>query len=64
MILTVYDLAGRRVRRLLDGRLEAGDHVAKWNGRDERERAQSSGIYFCRLTAGGESASRKMILMK
>lgn len=51
--LSVYDAAGRRVRDLLRGRLDAGPHSMTWDGRDDRGRALGAGIYWLRLQAGG-----------
>ena len=62
--LTVYDLAGRRVATLLDEPREAGRHGATWDGRDDKGRLLASGVYFCRLDAGGHSETKCMVLMK
>ncbi len=62
--LSVYDVAGRLVARLLDGHPGAGEHVVTWNGRDDRGREVASGIYFARLSVGSWSDSRKMALLK
>jgi len=62
--LTVYDLAGRVVRTLVSGAVEGGEHVAVWNGRDEAGRPVGSGVYFYRLTVGGTSVERKMVMLK
>jgi hypothetical protein len=45
----VFDVAGRAVRTLLEGRLDAGDHEISWEGRDERGIAVPSGVYFLRV---------------
>jgi hypothetical protein len=50
-MLEVYDARGRRVRTLLDGMQEAGDHGAQWDGRDASGRPVGAGLYFYRLTA-------------
>ncbi len=57
--LSVYDVLGRRIATLVDGREDAGDHEVSFNGSK-----YSSGVYFCRLNAGGHSAVRKMIMIK
>lgn len=62
--LTVYDLLGREVSRLVYGRLEAGHHRTTWNGRNQHGQVVSSGVYFYRLLVGNKEQTRKMILMK
>ncbi|MBM4130257.1 T9SS type A sorting domain-containing protein, partial [bacterium] len=62
--LEIIDARGRRVRTLLDGAQSAGDHVAVWDGRDDRGRAAPSGVYFCRLVAGGDARQQKLQLVR
>ncbi len=62
--LTVYDLRGRRVRTLVEGSLDPGHHVVRWDGRSDRGEAVSSGIYLYTLRSGVKSFTRKMILLK
>jgi hypothetical protein len=63
--LTVFDLAGRRVRRLVDGGCQiAGEHHVVWDGRNDAEGAMPSGIYFYRLVADGREVSRTMTLVR
>jgi hypothetical protein len=42
----------------------AGRHTAEWRGLDDRGRAVASGVYFCRLRAGKETISKKMMLLR
>ena len=62
--LVVYEVAGRHVATLVDGRRDAGAHVARWNGTDERGVASSPGIYFCRLEVGEDALARKMVFLR
>lgn len=63
--LTIHDAAGRLVRTLIaDTREMPGRHVAPWDGRDEAGRTVGSGVYFCRLDAGGEVRRGKMVLLR
>ena len=64
VILTVHDLAGRRVARLADGRFPAGRHVVVWHGRDERGRPVASGVYLALLQSEEGRRTRKMLLLK
>jgi hypothetical protein len=62
--LAVYNVAGQKVRTLIDAVQGAGDHSASWNGRDERGRPVSAGVYHCRLKAGPAGAVRRMVLVR
>jgi hypothetical protein len=63
--LQIFDVAGHRVRELIDGPLQARrGHVVVWNGLDDRGQRVPSGLYFYRLTASDVTAIRKMIVMK
>jgi len=60
----VYDLRGQQVRRLAAGTLTRGQHNLIWRGLDNSGRAVASGVYFCRLVAGGETRTLKMVLTR
>lgn len=62
--LDVFDVAGRRVRALLDTVLPAGMHEASWDGRDSSGREVASGIYFYRMSTPGRAETRRMTLLK
>jgi FlgD Ig-like domain len=62
--LAIYNVAGERVRTLVDENVLAGAHTKVWDGRDEADQAVSSGVYFCRLVAAGFEQTRKMVLLK
>jgi hypothetical protein len=62
--VSIYDLAGRRVRTLLRERRPAGSYELRWDGSDGEGRIVSSGIYLCRATADGHATVRRMVLLK
>jgi predicted outer membrane repeat protein len=62
--LDVYDLRGRRVRRLVQGSVAAGQHQVVWDGRDERGLGVATGVYLVRLRAGEQVATLKVMLAK
>jgi hypothetical protein len=57
--LAVYDLTGRLVATLVEGRRPAGRHQAAFDGSN-----LASGIYLYKLTAGDFTGSGKMVLLK
>lgn len=61
----IYNLKGQLVRDLCqDASYPQGKHSITWDGKDSGGNSVCSGIYFCRLSFGGQNSSRKMILMK
>jgi hypothetical protein len=62
--LTVYDLAGRRVRTLVSDRLPGGVYTEVWNGLNERGRHVASGIYFYRLEGEERRLTKKLVLLR
>ena len=54
--LGIYDVAGRRVRSLVDGEVPAGTMRVQWDGKDQAGSTARSGMYFARLT--GEFGNR------
>ncbi len=62
--LAVYDLLGRRVRTLVDATRPAGSHTATWDGRDASGRRLSAGVYVCRLEAGEQAETRRLVLVR
>ena len=62
--LEVFDLAGRRVRSLLEGEHQAGPHSVNWDGRGDSGAFLPDGIYFARLSAGGATETRRVHLIR
>jgi hypothetical protein len=63
--LTVMDVRGRLLTRLLaDASLAAGEHAVRWDGRDGEGRTVASGVYLFRLSAGGERAQGRIVVVR
>jgi len=62
--LSVYDVSGRFIATLVDGRLEAGLHRVTWDGKRKDGRAVASGVYFYVLKTPTEKISRRMVLLR
>lgn len=60
----VFDVAGRRVRRLAAGARAAGTHTAVWDGRDDAGRTMPSGMYFVTVRTGAVLNTTKVVLAK
>ena len=50
--VSVFDLMGTQVAKLVDQELETGCYNTSWNGRDESGRTVSSGVYMYKIDAG------------
>lgn len=62
--LSVYDVAGRRIRTLIDGPRRAGNELqTAWDGTDESGRRVPPGIYLARLRTPSFTSNRKMTLL-
>ncbi|MFH1502111.1 MAG: S8 family serine peptidase [Candidatus Eisenbacteria bacterium] len=62
--LRVYSVDGRLVATLVDRVQDPGKHSVVWNGTDASGKTVASGVYFCELSYGGETSTRKMTLLK
>ena len=67
--LTIYDINGQLVRRLIVGHQAAGmyrsrSRAAYWDGRNQLGESVASGLYFYTLTAGEFTATRRMLILK
>ena len=67
--LTIYDINGQLVRRLAMGHQAAGmyrsrSRAAYWDGRNQLGESVASALYFYTLTAGGFTATRRMLILK
>ena len=61
--LAVFDAAGRCVRHLVSGRVEAGDRTIAWDGRDDGGTRLASGVYFARFSVTDFRVTRKFLVM-
>lgn len=59
----VYNALGQLVRELFHGVQTAGSHQLIWDGRNDRGRHVSSGLYWLRLESDEFVATRKMLIV-
>ncbi len=62
--LTIYDISGRAVHKLLDEVKEPGQYNIVWDGKDDRRRTIAQGIYFYRLKSDRFSDTKRMVYIK
>jgi FtsP/CotA-like multicopper oxidase with cupredoxin domain len=58
----LHDVAGRRVRSLVDGRFEAGPHAFAWRRASDPSGPLPPGVYFLRIRFAGETRVRRLVL--
>lgn len=64
VVVSVYDVIGRRIRRLYDGSLPGGTAALVWDGRNDDGVPVASGLYW--YAARGEEgvAKRKVVYVR
>ena len=62
--LSIYDLNGRLVNRLVAGSEPAGNHSVRWNGHDLTGRPVASGVYLYRLRTPSFTESRHIAFVR
>ncbi|MDZ7371108.1 MAG: T9SS type A sorting domain-containing protein [candidate division KSB1 bacterium] len=60
----IYDVTGKLVMTLVDAKQTAGFYEVSWNGTNAEGVRVASGIYFCKMTAGSFTETRKMMFAK
>ncbi len=63
--LAIYNLKGQKVRTFSNHQIiQSQNHQIVWDGTDDNYQPVSSGIYFCKLKAGKEILTKKLMLLK
>lgn len=62
--LTIYDVAGRRVRNLVDERRDRGVYQITWDGQNDSGSRVASGVYFYKMIAGSFTDTKKLTILK
>ena len=62
--IAIYNLAGQRVRLVLDEQRPAGRSTVTWDGRDDAGRLAPSGVYIYAPHAQGGQRVRKLVLLR
>jgi hypothetical protein len=62
--ISIYDVSGRLVRRLVNGMLDSGEHQLRWDGRTSQGEVTPAGVYFLRVEAGSLSQTAKVVALR
>jgi len=60
----VFNILGQKIATLVDASLMPGRHSVEWMSTTDEGRPVGSGIYFYKLSAGTQSETKKMVLLK
>jgi flagellar hook assembly protein FlgD len=62
--VTILDIQGRIIRRLVNGGLEMGAQAAFWDGQDDHGGEVPSGIYLYRLKTRAIESTREIVKLQ
>jgi len=62
--LSIYDVSGRTVTRLVQSEQKPGYYSVVWKGTDMRGRSVPAGTYFYVLKSNGKIAQKRMLLVR
>ena len=62
--MVIYNIRGQQVKELITGNMSRGFHTVIWDGRDNRSRSVSSGLYFVMIEVGKTSIVKKITMIK
>ncbi len=60
----IFDVSGKLIRNLTHDFQETGAHTVQWNGKDDRGKQLSAGLYFYQVQFGRDIITKKLILIK
>jgi hypothetical protein len=62
--ISIFNIRGEEIRRLVDSPYATGEHKIRWDGKDNNGNPVSSGVYLYRLKAGSFTEMKKMTLIR
>ena len=62
--LSIYNVEGRLVRRLVESPMEPNTYVVDWNGLGDNGARVAGGVYFLRLETGNETVTGKAVIVR
>lgn len=62
--IDVVDVTGRTVRHLVAKGQRTGEYLVTWDGLSDGRQPVTDGVYFARITAGGQTQSARIVLKR
>jgi len=64
VFLEIYDISGRVIRKIVEGKKTPGIYKIYWDGKDEKGKELPSGKYLCILFVNNEPIKQSFIMLK
>ena len=64
VILNIYNIKGKRIKTLINEKMQKGKHSIVWFGIDDKNKPVSSGIYLYKIKTQKQVSMKRMILLK
>ena len=62
--MDIYDMQNRQLASLVDADMDEGLHQIRWNGTDQNGNRLPEAYYLCKIVAGAQTSTQKILLMK
>ena len=64
IIISIFDLSGRRIADILTGSIQAGETTVNWDGRNSIGNYTPSGVYILRVSSDGTEMTEKLAVIR
>jgi len=64
VLISIYNILGKEIKILMNENLPTGAYTIQWDGKDNKGRPLSSGVYFIKMIAGNFQRITKAVLLK
>ncbi|MDD3049947.1 MAG: M1 family aminopeptidase [Candidatus Cloacimonetes bacterium] len=62
--IEIFNVLGQRVKIIENKIFPQGMHLTRWDGRDNKDKVVSNGIYFVKITSGKHTSARKVMFIR
>jgi murein tripeptide amidase MpaA len=64
IVLQIYNLIGQTIKTIQNTQKSSGNYTDRWDGTDDNGNIVPAGVYLCRMAAGNEKRTMKIILLR
>ena len=62
--ISIFDLLGRKIKTLVNGQKQIGEHNIRWDAKDDYARPVAGGVYLYKIETETHKQAKKMIYLK